>query len=455
MHEWTEELEAEAQEVIDTLLGILRTRKDPRWGAEFVDDLEPQLAEAIGADGKGNSEALRLFRDVVLPACRPNDCPMMLSYVPTAPTMSAKLCDTIVGAASIFAGHWEAGAGAIAAENQALAWLAGLAGYPSEAGGCFVAGGSAANLSALAVARKMFRERSEAVARFGPRPAVLIGDSAHTSVAGAAELLDLEVITAPTDPTGRLRGESARQAAAARDDLTVMAVVASGGSTLTGSVDDLEGLADLCDELGAWLHVDAAYGGAGIVVPELGDVFAGFGRSSSFSIDPHKWLFTPYDCAALVYRDPILARRTFPQRASYLDEVDRHDRNPADLAFHLSRRARGLPLWFSLVANGTDAYVDAVRHTVGVAHELAESVRAHDQFELVMEPSLSVVLFRRRGWSRHDYLEWARSRAADGLALINPVDVHGATCFRACIVNPLTEHAALVEVLDDMAASAP
>lgn len=450
MHEWTEEHEAEAQEVVETLLAILRTPKDSRWGAEFLIDLDDSLLGAVEVDGKGNSEALRMFRDVVLPSCRPNDCPMMLSYVPTAPSISAKLCDAVLGAASIFAGHWEAGAGAIAAENQALAWLAQVAGYPAEAGGCFVAGGSAANLSALAVARRVARKQ----ARGEGRPGVLAGDSAHTSVRGAAELLDMEVVLAVTDSAGRLSGDAARVAAAKAEaeGIDIVAVVATGGSTLTGTVDDLAGLADFCDEQQAWLHVDAAYGGAGLLLPEFAELFAGFGRSNSFSMDPHKWLFTPYDCAALIYRDPSLALETFSQRASYLDEVDRHDNNPADLAFHLSRRARGLPLWFSLVANGTTAYVDAVRTTVGVASDLADSIRADRVFELVVEPSLSVVLFRRIGWERHDYLEWARSRASQGMALINPVEHRGKTCFRVCIVNPLTDHAALVDVLADMAA---
>ncbi|MCB0990481.1 MAG: aminotransferase class V-fold PLP-dependent enzyme, partial [Acidimicrobiales bacterium] len=364
MHQWTETSQAQFGLALSIFEDLISTPKDPKWGADYVDDLVASIDGSVGSTGRGDREALALFRDVVLPACRPNDCPMMLSYVPTAPSVSAKISDALVGVASIFAGHWEGGAGAIAAENEALRWLAGVAHYPESAGGVFVAGGSAANLSALAVARKMARERGT-----HGRLAVITGEAAHTSVVGAAELLDMVVFTAPGDDKGRLTGAGVRDAAGRADaeGCLIVAVVATGGATLTGMVDKLDEIADFCEETGAWMHVDAAYGGAGLLLPELSPIFAGFERSDSFGIDPHKWLFTPYDCAALVYRDPSTARRTFPQRASYLQEVDRHDQNPSDLAFHLSRRARGLPLWFSLVANGTEAYEAAVRRTIEVS----------------------------------------------------------------------------------------
>lgn len=447
MHEWTPEVEADLESAYSLLSSLLSERKDPKWGAEFVADIDVALDGSFARHGQGNGEALRLFRDVVLPACRPNDCPMMLSYVPTAPSMSAKISDALVGAASIFAGHWEAGAGAIAAENQVLHWLASVAGYPESSGGVFVAGGSAANLSALAVARRIGRERGAS-----GRLAVITGEAAHTSVAGAADLLDLIEVVAASDESGAMTGDSARDAAVAAhsEGLEPVAIVATGGATLTGVVDDLNGIADVCDEFDLWMHVDAAYGGAGLLLPELADVFDGFGRSSSFGLDPHKWLFTPYDCAALVYRDPSAARRTFPQRASYLQQVDRHDQNPSDLAFHLSRRARGLPLWFSLVANGTDAYVAAVRRTVEVSRQIAGAVAASDHLDLVIEPSLSVVLFTVAGWEREQYFEWSRLAADSGRALINPVEYEGRTCLRICVVNPLTSAQDVIDLLTQL-----
>ena len=150
-----------AHSVLGYAVERLRVPKDTHWGARPAAELEAVLAGMLSAEGVGGHEALRVFRDVLVPACRPMDDPMMLSYVPTAPTFAATLFDLVVSASSIFAGHWESGAGAIAAENQALAWLGELAGYPPDAGGCFVSGGSAANLSALVTGRHHALARQE------------------------------------------------------------------------------------------------------------------------------------------------------------------------------------------------------------------------------------------------------------------------------------------------------
>ena len=123
----------------------------------------------------------------------------------------------------------------------------------------------------------------------------------------------------------------------------------------------------MCADRGWWLHVDAAYGGAALAVPELAGRFAGIGAADSVVIDPHKWLFAPLDCAAILYRDPALAALTHRQTAGYLDAFGQEHVNPSDLAFHLTRRARGLPLWFALVVHGTDAFVEAVRAGVDLA----------------------------------------------------------------------------------------
>ena len=182
---------------------------------------------------------------------------------------------------------------------------------------------------------------------------------------------------------------------------------------------------------------------------------AGFERADSFGIDPHKWLFAPYDCAGLVYRDPARAAAAHTQHGAYLDVVDRAEWNPSDFAFHLSRRARGLPLWFSLATYGTDAYRDAVETTLRVARAFAAEVERRDGFTLLLEPELSVVLFRPDGWSDERYDEWTRSRAKAGFTLIVPTTWQGERCYRICVVNPLTTAEMLAEILDDMAAYGP
>ena len=154
----------------------------------------------------------------------------------------------------------------------------------------------------------------------------------------------------------------------------------------------------MAEALGTWFHVDGAYGAAALVAPSVRDRFVGIERADSLIVDPHKWLFAPFDCCALIYRDPRIGKAAHTQQAEYLDVLhDDDDWNPSDFAHHLSRRARGLPLWFSLATHGTDAYRDAVETTLEVAHAGAELIRRSDHCELVVEPELSIVMFRRLG----------------------------------------------------------
>ena len=168
--------------------------------------------------------------------------------------------------------------------------------------------------------------------------------------------------------------------------------------------------------------------------------FAGIERADSFVVDPHKWLFAPYDCAALLYRDPVLAGEAHAQHAGYLDVTHTGEWNASDYAFHLTRRARGLPFWFSLAAHGSDAYRDAVEATLTVTRAAAARIRALPHLELVRDPVLSVVLFRRRGWSNEEYQIWSDQLLRDGTGLVVPTEYNGECTLRLCIVNPRTTY---------------
>lgn len=450
MHRWDASTDLLAQSVLGYAVERLKTPKDPTWGARPAAELDAALDGSICPDGIGGHDALAIFRDVLMPACRPMDSPLHLAYVAAAPTPAANLFDLVVSSSSIFAGMWEGGAGAIAAENAALAWLASIAGFPEQAGGCFVSGGSAANLSALVTARHHHRQRLGADRRTQART-FLTSDQIHASVDAAARVMDAELIVVPSDERGRMTGDAVEALLDEHGD-DIFAVVASLGSTNIGAVDELDTIGPLCRQRQVWLHVDAAYGGAAMCAPSMQHLREGMSHADSFGVDPHKWLFAPYDCAGLVYRDPHLAVQAHAQHGVYLDAVDRNESNPCDLAFHLSRRARGLPLWFSLATHGTDAYAEAVETTLGVARAFAAEVQRRDGFTLLLEPQLSVVVFRVDGWSDADYDEWTATRARDGVALVVPTAWQGARCYRICLVNPLTTIEMLETVLDNMAA---
>jgi glutamate/tyrosine decarboxylase-like PLP-dependent enzyme len=448
MHRWDEATDLLATSVIGYAIERLKTSKDTTWGARPADELAAVLAGTITPAGIGGHRALALFRDVLMHACRPMDSPLHLAYVATAPTPAANLFDLVVSASSIFGGLWEGGAGAIAAENEALAWLARLAGFPAGAGGCFVSGGSAANLSALVTARHHAREGATTQP---PRWRFATTGETHASVHAAARVMDVDVVLVPPDERGRMTGTALRDALAAGAE-GMFAVVANLGTTNGGAVDELDAIADVCAEHGLWLHVDAAYGGAALCAPSTAPLRRGIERADSFGIDPHKWLFAPYDSAALLYRQPALASAAHAQHGTYLDMVDRDEWNPSDFAFHLSRRARGLPLWFSLATYGTDAYTEAVESTLDVARAFAAEVDARPGFSLLLQPQLSVVLFTVDGWEEAHYAAWSVSRAKAGVALVVPTWWHGEVCYRVCLVNPTTTSSMLSALLDDMAA---
>ena len=220
----------------------------------------------------------------------------------------------------------------------------------------------------------------------------------------------------------------------------VVAVVATAGTTNAGIVDDLEGVGALAAERGLWFHVDGAYGGAGLLAPSIRDRYAGIERADSFVVDPHKWLFAPFDCAALLYREPWLAKAVHTQDASYLDVIhsDEDEWNPSDYAYHLTRRARGLPLWFSVAVNGVAAYREAVEAALTMTRRTAELIRAEPQLELIREPELSVLLFRRQGWEAKDYNDWSDRLLKAQLAFVTPSSWLGETVGRLVFLHPAT-----------------
>jgi glutamate/tyrosine decarboxylase-like PLP-dependent enzyme len=379
---------------------------------------------------------------------------MNLAYIPSAPTRAAVAFDVATSAANIFGGLWETGAGAIFAENEALGWLLSLVDWPPSAVGVFVAGGTVGNLSALHAARSTARHRRR-VAGQTERPdggwVLACAESAHSSIRSAAEVLDVGVLLVPVDDAGRLTGRALQEAVDALGDPgRVFAVVASAGSTNEGIVDDLSSVADVCRALGVWLHVDGAYGGAALCAPSARPRFAGIERADSLVVDPHKWLFAPYDCCALLYRDAVAARAAHTQTASYLDVVDREAPNPSDLAIHLSRRARGLPFWFSLATHGTDRYVRAVEGTLSTARDVADAIRVAPHLSLVLEPDLTVLLFERVGWGDARYRAWSREQALLGSILCLPTTWGGRTVLRLVFVNPVTRAEDVMKILDEM-----
>ena len=412
-------------------------------------ELRARVGETITAGGVGGVEAMRLFAEDLAPTCLSTDHPRYLSFIPCAPSDAAVMFDLVVGASSIYAGSWLEGSGAVYAENQALRWIADLVGMPSGAGGVFTPGGTIGNLSALVTARHAARRTAAA----GVRPyRVAATAGAHSSIASACDVMDAEFVGVPADDRWRLTGENLRAVLEEHGPESFFAVVATCGTTNFGVIDDLASVAQVCREYGIWFHVDGAYGGAGLAAPSVRELYAGVEHCDSFIVDPHKWLFAPFDCCALLYREPALARAAHTQKAGYLDVLtDAPDWNPTDYSVGLTRRARGLPFWFSLVVNGTEAYEAAIEHTLDVARFAEAEVRRRPHLELVRDRDLSVVVFRRLGWSPADYARWSDRMLAEEFAFVVPTAHDGETLARFAIVNPETSEDDITAILDTMA----
>ncbi len=459
MHFYDEESAELAVAIVKYAMERIRMDPPPLDRPYTLSELRKIVGDTIKPEGRNGLDVLTEFVDELAPSCISVDHPLFLSFVPGAPTESSVLFDLVVAASNIYGGSWLEGAGAVYAENEALRWISDLAGMPATSGGVFVSGGTAGNLSALVAARWRWRDRANG-ALDAVRPIIVASTGAHSSVTQAAKVMDAEVITVVADERGRLRGEALRETLdemSEQDRGRICAIVATAGTTNVGVVDDLAAAAEQARRINTWFHVDGAYGAAALCAPSVRHLFSGIEHADSLIVDPHKWLFGPFDCCALIYRNPTEARHAHTQHAEYLDVLEQDEHlvldaawNPADLAHHLTRRARGLPFWFSLAMHGTDAYTDAMEATLAVTRQGAELIRQAPHTELVLEPELSVLVFRRLGWSPNQYQEWSDRTLESGLAFVVPSSWNGETVLRFCIVNPRTTAEGLSHIIDSL-----
>jgi aromatic-L-amino-acid/L-tryptophan decarboxylase len=375
----------------------------------------------------------RLDRDV-LPFASRDGHPRFFGFVPFAGTWPGALGDLIASGSNLYAGSWMESAGASQVELEVLGWFKDWIGYPADAAGSLVSGGSAGNITALACAR-------EALA--GPMRADLVlyvSDQAHSSIARAARMLGFrpeQVRVLPSDERFRLAPETLRVAITAdvARGLTPFCAVAQGGATNTGSVDPLDGLARVCREHGAWLHVDAAYGGFAVLADP--GLLPGLAQADSVTLDPHKWLYQPFECGCVLVRDGQALRNAFEILPDYLRdaEADAEEVNFCDLGLQLTRSARALKIWVSLSYFGLEAFRQAIRRSLEVAAAAARRVEESQMLELMAPPSLGVVCFRRRDLDEAANAGLVSALERSGTGLISTTRLHGRFALRMCVLN--------------------
>src|SRR5215475_2896206 len=356
--------------------------------------------------------------DDVLPYASRTDHPGYFAFIPSFTTWPAALAELTAAAANPYCGAWMEAAAASQVELDVIDWFRTWLGMPAGAAGVLVSGGSAANLTALLVAR-------EAAGGPSGRTVVYVSDQAHSSLARTARAMGLrphQVRVLPTDDRWRL--SPAAVAAAVRADRRAgrvpFALCASAGSTNTGAVDPLADLADVCAAEELWLHVDAAYGGFAALTTDGRAVLAGIDRADSVTLDPHKWLFQPMECGSVLIRDGARLARTFSVHPDYLDDTGTHgagEVNLADWGLQLSRGFRALKVWMSVQAFGLAAFRTAIQRNLDLASYAEGLVRSQVELSLMAPTTLGIVCFRRE-WPGCDEAEIERR----GIALADALE---------------------------------
>ncbi len=349
-------------------------------------------------------------------------------------------------------------------EAQTIAWVGEFVGFDRHAVGVTSESGTISNLTALTAAREAALPGVRRTGTAGRAMALYCSAEAHYSVRRAAELLGIggaNVRAIPIDAARRM--DPAACAAAIDQDLRAgvapVAVVATAGTTLTGAVDDLDALADVCARRATWLHVDGAYGLPAAATGRAGAAFRGLARAQSATVDAHKWLYVPKPCSVLLMHDVAALERAFAHEESYMLHGDR-PLHAVDRTLEYSRPLRALKLWLAFSVHGADAIRAAIERNLGEAALLADLLRGDARFELLVDPpALSAVCFRHRPGGRVDLdahnAALAEAVAADGRILLAGAQVDGSTCLRACFVNHRTTEEdvrAVPDVVGDVAA---
>src|SRR5579863_2091131 len=384
--------------------------------------------------------------------------PRFFAYVPGPGNYVGAMADALISGYNVFAGTWISGSGPAAVELTVLEWLREMCGLPAGAGGVFVSGGTLANLTGLTVARHVkIRDRLEDAT-------VYFSDQAHSSLEKALRTIGLPAENhrkLPSDPAYRLPvGELARSIAQDRAaGKYPFCVIASAGTTNTGAIDPLPELSALCRREGLWLHVDGAYGAAAVIAPRGRELLAGLELADSLSLDPHKWLFQPYEIGCVLVRDREHLRNTFKVLPEYLKDTQQHSEefNFTDHGIQLSRNFRALKLWMSIKVFGLAAFRTALERGFAQGEFTEACLRSMPGWEIVTPAQMGIVCFRYPALDDAAHLRLVQTLLEDGFALITSTILRGRTVLRTCTINPRTTEAdiqASLERLDSFAREA-
>ncbi len=424
----------------------VRARVRPGEIADRLPPSAPETAEPFAA-------LLRDVEEVVLPGLTHWQHPRFLAFFPANSSPPSVLGEMLTAAFAVNALIWEGSPAATEMEERVLDWLRQAIGLPEGFRGVIQTTASEATLTALLVARERatgLRAREEGLAGLPPM-AVYASEEAHSSVekdVGIAGFGRRNLRRIPTDERFAMRPEALE--AAIREDLArgirPCAVVATLGTTGVGASDPLSPIGAIAERYGLFLHVDAAWAGSALLLPEWRHLAAGVERADSFVFNPHKWLGVNFDCSAHFVRDADELVRTFEILPAYLATRERgRVVDYRDWGIPLGRRFRALKLWFVLRLYGLEGLRAMIRRHVELAHVLAGWIEAEPDFRLVTGPNLALVTFRYEPPGvESEALEELNRRLPravndDGRTYVTPTVVRGRAVTRLCVGQTYTE----------------
>ncbi|MGK2856019.1 MAG: pyridoxal phosphate-dependent decarboxylase family protein [Thermoanaerobaculia bacterium] len=435
-----------AHALVDLLfdhVGSVEARPVVEWTA--AEDLRRLVA--LGDQPRATASSDELMRQVARFAIQLHH-PMYMGHQVCPPLPTAVLGDLLVSALNQSDAVWEMSPIATEIEKEVVRWLASRAGYPAESEGTAVSGGSAANLTALLAARARWAGDG---ANGGRRPVIVCSADSHYSVVRAASIMGIpagDVVKSPTDATHRLdlaTLETILDSLASSGDRSVLAIVATAGSTATGAFDDLVATARIRDRHHTWLHVDAAHGASVLLSSSLRHLVAGIDRADSLAWDPHKMLWMPLSLGIVLVRDGSWLRRAFAADAPYLFHAERAGADIGAMTIQCSKRADAVKLWLSLKVSGVEAFEAALDRVASVTKHLHRLVRESGDFEAMHEPEFNIFCFRWIGSGAATDEELDAANAAmrerlvrSGEAWITSTVLKGRRVLRVTIINPRT-----------------
>ena len=452
----TETMRELGYRTVDMLVERITGPAGPVVRAETPEDLHKRLATPPSETPVPFLEILGGLERDVLPFVSRISHPGYLAFIPGEGTWPGALGDLIASALNVDTCWWLGSSGPSALELVVVDWLRQWVGYPEQASGVLVSGGSASNLTALACARETL------IGPMDERAVLYMSDQTHSSLARAARALGFrpdQVRIIPSDEQARIRPEAVRSAIAAdrAGGKRPLILVANAGTTAAGAVDPLPELAEICRENGVWLHVDGAYGAFACLSERGRQALIGMELADSITLDPHKWLYQPIEIGALLVRNGSALERGFSIAPDYLTDAvaEEQEVNFSDRGLQLTRACRALKLWISLQYFGVGAFRAAIDACLDLAVYAEREISGISELELMTPASLGIVTFRRHppGVDDERVLERINASIAEriersGEVFLSTGRVRGRFVLRLCILNYSTTHTEVDRALE-------